>query len=278
MTLNTVGFDGTVSESQWSRLMRYTSEIAYRHGVASGLDVTVGTGTGRPFNISAGTALLPGVLADSLSTVTLSVDPNAGSATRTDYVVLRADWTANTVVPAVVKGTSTTPPALTETEGSLWEMPLARIAVRPSVTTLLSTDITICKPLPRATRIIYKPGIAAFSQSPNHAQSVVGTANVVDPGWPYQVRVTGAVSFNTAASGFGRLIAQVGSTVIDRGETALLAPSRSTARVNEVSGVLNGPQTVTANVVAFGMGSGDGPLANSDQTGLNSFTVEVIPV
>lgn len=280
MALTPVGFDGSIDERQWSRMLRYVGEIAYKHGVASGFDVTAGSGSGRPVVVSAGTALLPGVLVDNPdAATTLNHDPNSGTANRSDYVVLRGDWTANTATLAIVKGTSSSPPALTQTEGSVWEMPLARVRVRPTVSTLLSTDIFPCKPLPRTQTIVYRPTVGTASISPAHAATIISTANVVDPGWPYRVRFSGAVSFAAAASGLGRIIVQADSTVVGRGESWLLSGSggNATAQVFGVTDVLSGPVAMTLSVVADNMGAGDGPLATGAQTGLHSFSAEVVP-
>ena len=57
-----IGYDGSVNEAEWSRLLRHVSEAAYRHVVFSGLDATVAGG--RDVAMTGGVILQTGILSD----------------------------------------------------------------------------------------------------------------------------------------------------------------------------------------------------------------------
>jgi hypothetical protein len=277
MAVTVRGFAGTSYQfdaTQWARYERYRGEVGYRHGVPSGLAVTAGGGT-RQASITAGTAVLPGLLADSDATVTTTHAANATGANRVDYVVLQADW----VTPAasgivVVQGSSSTPPALTQAEGTLWQMPLARVTVRPSVTTLLSTDVVVCKPLPRVVKSATDALDAPQTRTYNSAGFIIGTITFPDPGWPYRLHIDAAARFD-GGTGYGVLEIVVAGVVDQIGETDGLANTGlQTARVGYTTGVLSGPATIQARMRPQSMTSGNLQLFSA---GTNFFGVDQIP-
>lgn len=274
MAITAIGFDGTVNEADFSKFMRYVGDVAYRHGVPTGLTVTTGAGT-RESVVAAGIGLLPGVLADSDDAVTLTHAANSGSGNRADYVVLRGDWSDNSVVLTVKAGTSSTPPALTQDHGSVWEMPLAIVTVRPGVTTLLASDIAICKPLPRAPRV-FTPSVTAQTIAYN-ATATVSTETINDPGWPFRLQITAAGRFGNADSGFPLLVAQVNGSDIGRSVGTKLAISGPVpAHLTATSGQLAGRVTVDLLITALAMDSPDQLQLNSHP--MNDFVITQIPV
>lgn len=124
---------------EWSRVWRVlfdssadyygsTPDRGVLHGYEDELEVTAGSGE---VLIGAGAALVNGRLFWSDAQESLTVDTPSASA-RTDRVVVRADWTSQTVRLAYLKNGSEgtgTPPALTQTEGTLFEIPLAQVLV-----------------------------------------------------------------------------------------------------------------------------------------------------
>lgn len=68
----------------------------------------------------------------------------ASAGARVDRVVLRLDYAANTIAPAIKAGTSgsPTPPAVTWGVGGIYEISLALIAVGAGVTTINNGNIT----------------------------------------------------------------------------------------------------------------------------------------
>lgn len=85
-------------------------------------------GVASPLGIDAGAALVHGKWYQNTTPATLAV-PNPTVATRYDYVVLQCDWTAQTIRIALHQGVegAGVPPALTQNDGVLWEIPLAVI-------------------------------------------------------------------------------------------------------------------------------------------------------
>lgn len=263
MAITTVGYDGTVTETQFATLMRYVGEVGYKHGVPTGFTASAGGGT-RQVSITTGTAILPGLLAVSDATATATLAANAGSANRVDYVVLQANWTTNTTSVTVVQGSSATPPALTQTEGSLWQMPLARVTVRPGVTTLLSSDIVVCKPLSRTVQAASGSLIAA-NRAYNSGAFTVSSITMPDPGWPYRVQVSARGRFAGSKSGYGVLSILVNGTQIGSGLTEPLTTAGThSLGLTSVSGAVSGPTTVQIQVQPLSMSSGDTFQSSAD--------------
>ena len=280
MAITTVGFDGTVNEAQWARLMRHTGEVAYKHGVTSGLSPTPGGGA-RQVVVSSGTAVVTGVLVDSSASETLTLATNGGASSRTDYIVLRLDWTANTAVFAVVQGTSATAPALTQTEGTLWEMPVARVAVAPSAGVLSAGAITACKPLPRMTRNFRSTAISATTINHNDPASTLVTLTLDDPGWPYRLDVASALRFDNSGTGHADIAVVADSefeaaVTVARGISPVLdSTGLVPVTVADTSGVLTGKCTVTLTMVANGMSAVDDLMVRN--SAMNHLTVNQIP-
>lgn len=281
MAITTVGFDGTVTEAQFARLMRHHGEVNYRHGVSDGGMTVTAAGATRTVSIAAGTAVVASVLVTSDATASLVFAANATATTRTDYVVLRVDWTTNTAAFVVVQGSSAAAPTLTQSEGTSWDMPLARVAIRPSVGTLASTDIVVCKPLPRIPRI-FRANIGAIQLGTVNGSvtTIEPPITVGDPGWPYHLRVTGA--FSGSATGAPAQVsvrvnilppgAATGSTLAVADGYIANGGSSSVVASNTTSTTLSGPVTaqltLTAHSGAAGLGMGSAGA---------SFTVEQIP-
>ena len=97
------------------------------YGVDS--DLAVSDGGGTQVNIAAGAAYVGGFFYYNTTTVNKTLDtPTAQN--RIDRIVLRADWTAQTVRITVIKGTEGGgAPSLTQTEGTIWEISLAQVTV-----------------------------------------------------------------------------------------------------------------------------------------------------
>jgi hypothetical protein len=97
-----------------------------------GLTVTETSPVSASVNVSAGAALVHGTFYLNDATVNLPIAANASGQTRTDTIVLRKDWTTQTVRLAVIQGaplnvTFPPPRALTQVDGVMWEIPIADI-------------------------------------------------------------------------------------------------------------------------------------------------------
>lgn len=275
MAVTSVGYDGSLTEGQFSRVMWALGKVSAEHGVTLNLNTTVGAGT-RGIQVSAGQGVACGVLADSGAVETFNLDANANATTRIDYVVMRFNWADNVTSIAVIKGQSSgAVPALTQTAGTLWEMPLARVAVRSGVTVIEASDITICKPLPRVPRL-FSGSITLVDISHSAAAAVAASVDVTDPGWPYRLVINAEIRL-AASTGFGLLYAFADSTEIGRSWTPRLDIGGSVpATLAKTSAALSGPLTAQLRVQASGMTSGDRlTIVNSAQA--LSYTVLQVP-
>jgi len=113
-------------------------------GDQSGTVLKVSANTGMAVNVAAGFAIIRGFAYQSTDVEPLTLQAGE-TQPRIDIIVLRLDPTANSIVLAIKKGTaaaSPSAPALTQTAGSVWEMPLAQIAVAANATAIGGGDIT----------------------------------------------------------------------------------------------------------------------------------------
>lgn len=141
------------SSNEWAHfwtLLNESGSVFPNYGVLRGS----GNGTYDPLQIIAigsanldmkiGAALVNGKLYETDAAVALTVAANASGNPRIDTVVLRVDYTAQTVRPVIKQGTPAVSPArpsLTQS-ASLWEMPLADIAVANGFGSITQADIT----------------------------------------------------------------------------------------------------------------------------------------
>ncbi len=113
-------------------------------GTNEGLAVRANSPAAANVKVSAGAALVHGIFYVNSADVTLSIAANVSGNPRVDTVILRADYTAQTVRLAVLQGTpapSPVPPSLTQTDGVQWEIPLADVAVANGFATIVAADI-----------------------------------------------------------------------------------------------------------------------------------------
>lgn len=143
------------SASEWAdqeRLEHGQGSIFPNYGILSG----TGDGTYSPLRVQAkspastnieveiGVGLVHGYLYENTTALTLAVGSNASGNPRIDTVVLRADIVAQTVRAAIKQGTpagSPVHPTLTQST-TIWEIPLADIAVANGFSVINQTDIT----------------------------------------------------------------------------------------------------------------------------------------
>lgn len=116
-------------------------------GVAPDLGLTVRATTpvSASVEVTAGSAIVRGTWYASDATETLAIGANASGNPRIDTIILRKDYAAQTIRLVVLPGTpavAPVAPALTQTDGVTWEIPLADIAVANGFATLANAVIT----------------------------------------------------------------------------------------------------------------------------------------
>lgn len=95
--------------------------------------------------LSAGAAQVRGKWYYNSADELITIAANGSGNPRIDLVILQSDYVAQEVRFAVLQGTpavSPSIPTLTQNEGVLWEIPIARVAVASGFTTIAQTDIT----------------------------------------------------------------------------------------------------------------------------------------
>ncbi len=276
MAITSVGFDGTVTEAQWSNTQLRGSEGGYRHFVWTGGDVT--PGTGRAVSVGVLDAWVAGTWHVSDTATPVALDANGSTNRRIDYIVLDVDWVANTATITRVTGTAASnpiPPVLTQTAGVRWQMPLARVTVRPGATTIAVADIEVCKPLRRNVRRDEGAIPADTIRGSATDWRGLSTLVVTDPGWPYRLQVSAAVRFNaTESSGFMRIrISDADGTVYGEGITGDLRGGKEPAVISARMkvGDLSGTRRVRLEMLPADLGAGE--VVQVLDHGINHFTV-----
>ncbi|QBI99388.1 minor tail protein [Streptomyces phage Caelum] len=143
MAITSYPFDSqTVTETDYSRLFREFQSTGVADGVGGGSLYTYADGTGMTVKVASGFAIVRGHAIYSTATEVLTIAPS-GTSSRVDRVVLKLDPAANSISLVVKQGAagSSTPPALTQTDTSVWEMTLARVTVGANVTSISAASV-----------------------------------------------------------------------------------------------------------------------------------------
>ena len=105
------------------------------------------SGVSSPISVAAGGGCVYGMLYDSDAAVSVSVPTPSSGLSRYDRVVLRRDWSVQTVRVARVAGTAGAVPAipaLTQTAGTIWEVPLGTLLVDDAGTITVTDAREFC--------------------------------------------------------------------------------------------------------------------------------------
>jgi len=87
------------------------------------------SGTSSPVAVNTGQALVYGIPYFNSASVNVAISTPA-SLTRIDRIVLRADWTAQTVrITRIAGSEGGAAPAMTQSAGTTWDIPLATVSI-----------------------------------------------------------------------------------------------------------------------------------------------------
>lgn len=131
------------SETQYSQLFRNLGQ-----GPIDGKGFELepyADSTGMNVKVKSGQALVRGHYYDSTGTETITIPVADSTNPRIDRVVLRLDPTANSILLHVIQGTpnvSPSAPALTQTDGALYDLPLAQVYVAANATIIAPGNVT----------------------------------------------------------------------------------------------------------------------------------------
>lgn len=216
----------------------------------NGLRVQAQSPTAAAVDVLKGTALINGRWYTNTATEALTIAANAAGNPRIDTIVLRCDYSLQTIRLAVLQGTaaaSPTPPALTQTDLTLWEIPLADIAVANGFTSIAQTDIT-----PRHEWANAPLGSYVIALNNSGGSLTDGTVVIWDTSADQAVtttttynhgRVAGVIRGRVSNGGYALIQTKgIGYVVVDgsysRGTG--LYPGTTAGRAQGVSGVQNG--------------------------------------
>jgi len=144
MTQTSWPFDGIdTTETQYSQLFRRMQMDGVWGAPGDTAVKVTADSTGMNVKIAAGYAFVRGHMYYNSDVLTLAV-PVGDVGARTDVVVLRLDPTANTILPAIVKGVSGNSAAqpLNKTDAGLYDVPLARLAIVAGAATIAPAAVT----------------------------------------------------------------------------------------------------------------------------------------
>lgn len=148
------GDAGPYSSANWHDIYKYlfhalrpNSGAIIDSGTAPnvGLQVQATSPASAAVDVLAGAALVEGAFYENTATVTLSIAANLSGNPRIDTIVLQKDYVAQTVRLALLTGTpavSPVPPSLTQSDGVLWQIPLADVAVASGFVSIANSNIT----------------------------------------------------------------------------------------------------------------------------------------
>jgi hypothetical protein len=137
------GAGANVTEAQWSKMAQNWLSTGVIKSYNNELSVYADS-TGMQAKIKTGAAWIKGHYFESDAEEVLAIGTSNNTNPRIDRVIVRLDWTTNTIQLAVLQGTpaaSPTAPALTQ-NSSRWEISLAQVYIGANVSTIAVGNIT----------------------------------------------------------------------------------------------------------------------------------------
>lgn len=129
MAITSIGYDGSVNEAQWARMIPLVGSSNYGVAGPNDFKVTPHATMDRGVNIATGSAWGHGVLDTSDATISLQ-GATVGSGTRWDLVVVRRNWsgTGGSTTVVLVQGTASKAlPSRNTTPGTIDDQPIALV-------------------------------------------------------------------------------------------------------------------------------------------------------
>lgn len=214
------GDAGPYSDNQWAttwmNMIGFGADSINRgviRGVDNDLRVTAQSPASNAVDVNTGAAVVQGkwYLSDAVESFTISA--NGSGNPRIDTIVLRADYTAQTVRLALKTGTpAATPaaPSLTQTAGVTWEIPVADIEVANGFATITQDNIFNRQdwanvPNQVSVEIINNE---SFDLVPGQPVSFVGSASPREVALPLNVVTAPLYYQKFRLGGFGGVVAE----------------------------------------------------------------------
>lgn len=237
------GAGANVTEAQWREMARLWLPTGVIDGELNELAVSErAAGANLSVDVATGVAWIRGHYFKSDAVENLAISAAHATLGRIDRVIVRVDFTANTVALAVLEGTAAASPAapsLTQNT-STWEISLAQVSVPATDTTIANAQIT------SERTIIKAPGFD-HSTAPTNGQTWVfdSTSGLWEPGssgtsGPTVVRKSADESATSSATlqDDDELLFAVGADETWAFETVLFVTGNGT---NDLKVAFNGP-------------------------------------
>lgn len=230
------------SETQYSQLFRNLGEGPVA-GHAFELEPYADS-TGMNVKVKAGQALVRGHYYDSTGTETIIIPAANATNPRIDRVVLRLDPTANTILLHLLQGTpaaSPTAPALTQTDGAIYDLPLAQVYVAANATVIAPGNVT-------DERTLYSPWtgsvtIAAVSGLQTELNDLDAAISANTSAINTKQDIAAAVSTKTGA--YTLAVGDVNDLVLANGTFTITVPASTFATGTRVDVANIGSGTIT---------------------------------
>jgi len=214
------GAGANVTEDRWRDMARQF----VRTGVlrAEGNAFAVSANAGMSVAVATGSAWVRGHLVKSDASESVAIAAAHATLERRDRVVLRADFTANTIAIVVLTGTpvgsNSTAPGLTQST-SRWEIPLATVLVPAADTVIDANQITDERCWANGPHA-YTEKTASQTGITNAAVDLTDMTVTFNVSEPRRVRIAGEVSIssNVADDVISVIIADSANTVLKNSE------------------------------------------------------------
>jgi hypothetical protein len=188
MALSSVGFDGTLSEQDWATMASLTG-AQYAVRLAGDFQVSVHAGSTLTVDIAAGTAFGRGVTVVNTAQISIALD-SVTSGARWDAIVIRRNWTTNTVTVEKITGTATraVPAGRNNSPGTLDDQVIA--LVQSTFGQTLPTAVIDMRVFP--SKVLTVSDLLAITNPAVGMEAVVlGGGTKQDTRWRYQLDPTG---------------------------------------------------------------------------------------
>lgn len=137
------GQGANTTEAMWTKMAQHWARTGILSGISENLSVYANS-TGMQVKVKSGAAWIKGHYFESDAEETLAIGTADASNPRIDRVVIRLDWSANTITLAIIQGTpaaTPAPPTLTQ-NSSRWEISLAQVRVNAGNLTIPAGNVT----------------------------------------------------------------------------------------------------------------------------------------
>jgi len=172
------------------------------------------TGTSSPVSVDTGGAVVYGMLFDMDAATTASIPTPSSGNSRYDRIVAQRDW-ANQVVRIVrvsgVAAPAPAVPALTQSAGTFWEIPLATVLIDDAGTITVTDTREFCEfgttwPANIVTAGMFEQGAVTISEIPDRTRYEAKGSGQIEPAaanpctwaagpsWDYFTFVNGAAN------------------------------------------------------------------------------------